>query len=328
MAVKAHWPNCLVQFEDFSNDHCFTLLEKYSQRLLCFNDDIQGTGAVIAAGFLNALKIAALDPREVRVVFFGAGSAGVGVARQITLCLIERFGMTPEECARMFYMVDSKGLLSAARTKTEGFASFKIPYARADVPEGLVDLVDVVKFAKPHALIGLSGKPNAFSDEVLALMGTLNQRPIVFPLSNPTNNMECSAHSAFTLTEGRVIFASGSPQPVVEVGGVSYKPSQGNNMYVFPGLGFGAWLARARLVSDEMLVAASLVLADATSEEALAAGRLYPALDDARAVSAAIAAGVAACAVRTGVARADMAEDLPAFVAASMYVPSYKQINE
>eukprot|EP00922_Rhytidocystis_sp_ex-Travisia-forbesii_P039031 GHVS01058120.1.p1 GENE.GHVS01058120.1~~GHVS01058120.1.p1 ORF type:complete len:609 (-),score=47.91 GHVS01058120.1:171-1997(-) len=331
MSVKKRWPRCLVQFEDFSNDHCFDILDKYSNKMLCFNDDIQGTGAVIAAGFLNAVKALEHHPSDLRVLFLGAGSAGIGVADQIGRALQHVYGMTREQCVKLFYMVDTKGLVYESRG--DSLASFKVPYARKDIHKGSVDLTklsSIIAQVKPHALIGLSGQHGQFTDEILKQMSELNKRPIVFPLSNPTKKAECTAEAAYRVSEGRVLFASGSPFPPVELStGGTLQLSQGNNMYVFPGLGFGAWLGECSLVSNGMLTAATVCLAEQVTKEDLSRGLLYPPLSDVRDVSAKIAAATIQCAQKEGLSTTTLplatGQSLLDFCKASMYKPDYVQ---
>lgn len=328
-AVKDKWPNALVQFEDFSNNHCFELLDTYRNKQLCFNDDIQGTGAVIAAGFLNAIRLAKVPVAECRIVFFGAGAAGIGVADQIARALQHRYGLTMDECRALFYMVDSKGLVTTHRGDV--LQPFKVPYARTDVTESIKDLNEVVAKVRPVALIGLSGQPGAFSPELLHLMGEINLSPIIFPLSNPTVKAECTFQQAYDATAGRVIFASGSPFPSIidPSTAILRKPSQGNNLYTFPGLGYGAWLCQATSVTDEMITTATIALADCTTDEQLSLGSLYPPLDQVRDVSAVIAAQVIECAQKQGIARrSDIPEDRVAFVKQSRYEPAYLDLKD
>mmetsp|Transcript_28012 Transcript_28012/g.54875 ORF Transcript_28012/g.54875 Transcript_28012/m.54875 type:complete len:588 (+) Transcript_28012:180-1943(+) len=321
-AVKEKWPRALLQFEDFSTPHCFELLEKYRKKMLCFNDDIQGTGAVISAGILSALKMVGKNPREHRFVFLGAGSAGIGVADMICALLERRHGMTNEEAKKLFYLVDSKGLVTTHRG--DKLAPYKVPYARTDVTERLTDLTEVCKFVKPTGLIGLSGVGKSFSFELLEYMGEINERPIVFPLSNPTSNSECSADDAFRATKGRCVFASGSPFPDVVYGEKTFRPSQGNNMYIFPGLGFGAWLAAAQEVSDGMICAAAETLSDLVTPVHMSRGELYPGLEKIRDISAHIAASVMKTAWAEGHALAHKPDcDLLAHVKDMMYTPEY-----
>lgn len=335
MAIKDKWPRALLQFEDFSNDHCFDLLEKYRGRMRCFNDDIQGTGAVIAAGFLNAIEMSELHPSQHKIVFLGAGSAGIGVAHLICSVLKRKYDMDVLEARKLFYFVDSKGLVALNR-KSGGIQDFKLPFARNDISDdivnNLVSLEDVVKFVKPTGLVGLSGQGSTFTPTILTSVAMNCSHPIIFPLSNPTSKSECSAEEAFTYTEGRCIFASGSPFSEVTLPGSSeiVRPSQGNNMYIFPGLGFGAWLVRAREVSDNMIDEAAIALAELVTNEEKARREIYPPLENIRNISCHIAARVIRVAFEEGLAEHIPAHvnvrdigDLEAFVKSNMYEPSY-----
>jgi len=325
MAVKSKWPRCLLQFEDFSNNHCFDLLERYRPRLRCFNDDIQGTGAVIAAGFITAAKLTKIPYAEQKIVFLGAGSAGIGVADQIVQVMVKDDpSLTPAAARGRFYFVDSKGLVTAHRGDT--LEKHKVAYARHDLQgvQPLKTLLDVVQHLKPTALIGLSGVGGSFGEAVLKEMGKHCKLPIIFALSNPTSNSECSAEAAYLATEGRCLFASGSPfNPVTMADGKILHPGQGNNMYVFPGLGFGAWLAQAREVSDGMLIAATLTLSSCVTPDDIALGRIYPAIERIREISAKIAAKVIEVAFAEGLACVERPQDVLRYVQEHMYDPVY-----
>eukprot|EP01108_Squamamoeba_japonica_P006662 TRINITY_DN5439_c0_g1_i3.p2 TRINITY_DN5439_c0_g1~~TRINITY_DN5439_c0_g1_i3.p2 ORF type:complete len:397 (-),score=242.52 TRINITY_DN5439_c0_g1_i3:29-1219(-) len=326
-AVYAKWPNVLVQFEDFSNDHCFALLERYRGKYLTFNDDIQGTGAVVAAGLVNAWRAAGVDANDQRFVFLGAGSAGVGVANQIVDILVER-GAEREAAYKQFYFVDSRGLVAHGRG--DKLADHKLNFARSDVSAEqlaqLKTLHDVVEFAKPTALLGLSGQGGAFDEALLRKMGELNERPIIFALSNPTSKAECTAEAAYTATDGRAVFASGSPfDPVTLADGRTLTPGQGNNLYIFPGLGLGASLCAAERVTDGMVAASVAALAATVSDEQLATGAIYPTLSRVREASSCIAKAVIERAVAEGIARMPPAADvdLDKLISDAMYEPVY-----
>lgn len=257
----------------------------------------------------------------------GCGAAAVGVANQICAGLQQIHGMTLAQCRAVFYMVDSKGLVTSHRG--DKLTGFKVPYARSDIKENLTDLAAIVKSIKPTALIGLSGQAGAFSHEVIALMGDINKRPIIFPLSNPTVKSECSFKDAFELTQGRVVFASGSPFDPITANGKTYEPAQGNNLYAFPGLGYGAWLCAAERVTDEMVTAASIALADCVTASELDDGRLYPSLSEVRQVSAIVAARVIECAKQQKVSRRrNMPSDIGAFIKEHSYQPEYLEWSE
>jgi malic enzyme len=324
LAVKAKWPTCLLQFEDFSNNHCFELLDRYRQKLRCFNDDIQGTGAVIASGFITATKVTKIPYHDQRIVFLGAGSAGIGVADQIVAVMCkEDATLTPKLARERFFFVDSKGLV----TKTRGgdaLEKHKIPYARTDMTQELKTLLEVIQHVKPTALIGLSGVGGSFPEPILKEAAKHHPKPIIFALSNPTTKSECSAESAYHATEGRAIFASGSPFPVVKFpDGREIHPGQGNNMYIFPGLGFGAWLAQVKEVTDGMLIAATITLSSCVTPEDLALGRVYPNLERIREISAKIATKVMEVAFEEGMAQIPRPADIHAFVSQNMYQATY-----
>eukprot|EP01126_Amoeba_proteus_P020978 TRINITY_DN2129_c0_g1_i2.p1 TRINITY_DN2129_c0_g1~~TRINITY_DN2129_c0_g1_i2.p1 ORF type:complete len:443 (+),score=103.44 TRINITY_DN2129_c0_g1_i2:467-1795(+) len=325
MAVKDKWPRALVQFEDFSNDHCFNLLARYVDKLRCFNDDIQGTGAVISAGFINAVKLSGVDYNNQRIVFLGAGSAAIGVADQIIEVMIKASGgdeRMRDEAKKRFYFVDSAGLVTTRRGGRQ-LEPHKVSYAREDFTK-IEALLDVIKTVKPTALIGLSGQGGSFTKEILEEMGKFNSRPIIFALSNPTANSECSAAEAYLATDGKAIFASGSPYaPVTLPSGLVLHPGQGNNMYIFPGLGFGAWLCQTKKISNNMIAAAALALAELVSEDNLDQGRIYPPLSKIREISTHVAAEVIEQAKAEGLTDMEMPEDLHAFVRESMWSPSY-----
>lgn len=320
MAVKSKWPECLLQFEDFSNDHCFALLERYRKKMRCFNDDIQGTGAVIAAGFVSAARLAGVPLSKQVILFYGAGSAGVGVAEQIMGVMAAR-GVDPETARKAFYLVDTKGLVT--NNRGDKLQEHKIPWARTDQTEQIKDLVEIVRKFKPTAMIGLSGTPAVFTEAVIKEMAKHVDRPIIFPLSNPTSKAECSAEQAYTWTDGKAIFAAGSPFAPVTLNGKVYTPGQGNNMYIFPGLGMGSFLSRASEVSDEMILTAAETLVDCVTEDMLAKGTIYPPLTMIREISLKIAVRVMEKAKEQGINGIPYPPDLTQFVAQNMWAPAY-----
>jgi len=302
--MKAVFPNLLVQFEDFSTENAFKYLELFRHRYPVFNDDIQGTGGVVLSGFINAARLSSaasgLPLSEHRVVFYGAGSAGVGVARQL-LHFFKLQGLTEEEAKKHIWTVDTKGLITADRKDLQEHKKF---FARDDY-EGppLKSLIDIINYVRPTALLGLSTAYGAFSKEVVHALSALNERPIIFPLSNPVTLSECTFADAIEWSNGTAIFASGSPFPTLEHDGKTYEPGQGNNMYIFPGLGLGSLLAEATTVTGSMVEAASIALADSLTEEEHAAGLVYPRLVRIRQISAEIAANVIKTAIKEGVDR-------------------------
>ena len=317
-AAHEVFPHVLVQFEDFANRNAFRLLNKYRDRFCTFNDDIQGTGAVALAGLYSALRITGGQLPEQTVLFLGAGEAAIGIANLIVAAMVGE-GLSEEEARGRCWLVDSGGLVVQDRA---GLAGHKLPYAHAHAP--LSDFLSAVEALKPTAIIGVSGQHGAFTQPVLAAMARLNEQPIIFALSNPTSKAECTAEQAYSWTEGRAIFASGSPFAPVTLEGKTYVPGQGNNAYIFPGVGLGAIACGARLVTDEMFFAAARALAEQVSESDLARGLIYPPLTEIREVSAGIAVAVAEVAYRRGLAAQPKPADLRAYMEAQMYVPSYQ----
>jgi len=292
-AMKEVFPNLLVQFEDFSTDNAFKYLTRFRQKYRCFNDDIQGTGAVVLSGFLNAAQLASEASgrplADHRILFFGAGSAGIGVAKQL-LSFFRFQGLNDADAAKQIWTVDSKGLITADRP---GLQEHKKFFARTDYQgPPLTKLVDIINYVKPTALFGLSTIRNAFTKEVVDAMATHNTRPIIFPLSNPVSLSEVDYEDAINWTNGRVIFASGSPYKPISRGEKTFEPGQGNNMYIFPGLGLGALLAKASRVTDSMVEHASVALAGSLDADERASGLVYPRLDRIREISAKIALAV------------------------------------
>ena len=317
--VRGRWPHALIQFEDFSNNHAFPLLSRYRERVLCFNDDIQGTGAVTLAGILSALRVTGRPLAAQRVVFQGAGSAARGIADQIVAGMMEQGGLSLEQARRCIWMVDSRGLVN--RERFGSLAEHKRDYAQPGPSPG--GLLEVVAQVRPTVLIGVSGQPGSFSEEIVREMCRHTERPIVFPLSNPTAKAECSAEQAYAWSGGAALFASGSPFAPVTHEGRIFVPGQCNNMYVFPGVGMGAVTCRASAVTDRMFYAAARTLAEQVSDDSLAAGRLYPDLGIIREISAQIAVAVCEVAFEQGVAGIERPDELLQYVMRRMYHPDY-----
>lgn len=294
-AMAEVFPNILVQFEDFSTDHAFHYLERYQNtaKVPVFNDDIQGTGAVVLSGFVNAAKLSSeasgRDLTDHRVLFLGAGSAGVGVAKQV-MSFFTLQGLSEEEAKSRIWFIDSQGMITADRPKLQ---AHKIYFARKDYSgPPLKNLLDIIDYVKPTALVGLSTMRGAFTKEAVEKMAELNPRPIIFPLSNPVSLSECEFKDAIEWTDGKVIFASGSPFLPYTYKGKEYYPGQGNNMYVFPGIGFGGVLSKCKHVTPSMVENASLALAESLTQEERDMGLIYPKLTRVREVSMQIAARV------------------------------------
>ncbi|MEE4217739.1 MAG: NAD-dependent malic enzyme [Xanthomonadales bacterium] len=319
-AAKARWPNVLIQWEDFTNDKAFPLLNRYRDEVLCFNDDIQGTGAVALSGLLAAMRHLEGRLSDQRIVFFGAGSASVGIADMICAGIADEHNMTTEEARKLVWMVDSRGLVSNRR---EGeLQEHKLPYAREDAPAAT--LLDVVKRIKPTIIIGASGQPQTFNEAVIREMHRHCDRPIIFALSNPTSKSECTAEQAYEWTAGHAIFASGSPFRRVRLEGRIFIPGQGNNMFIFPGVGLGAIACGAETITDEMFFTAAKTLANMVTDEELAAGTLYPDLRKIRQISLSIATSICRLAWDNGIARYDQPDDIRTHVRRCMWNPKYR----
>jgi malate dehydrogenase (oxaloacetate-decarboxylating)(NADP+) len=316
-AARTAFPGVLIQFEDFANHSAFRLLHKYRSDACVFNDDIQGTAAVALAGLFSALRINGGKLREQRVLFLGAGEAATGIADLIVSAMMAE-GLTEAEAVRRNWLVDSKGLVVKGRP---GLGGHKLRFAHDQEP--VDDFLTAINALKPTAIIGVAAVGGAFTPDVLQTMATLNDRPIVFALSNPTSKAECTAEQAYRQTQGRALFACGSPYEPVQLNGRTFVPRQGNNSYIFPGVGLGVIASGARLVTDEMFMAAAHTLAQSVTEADIAQGSLYPALPRLREVSAQIAAAVADVAYQRGLANGPPPNDLIGYVQSHMYDPHY-----
>ena len=311
------FPGIVVQFEDFANHNAFRLLAKYRDRVCSFNDDIQGTASVTVAGIFSALRVTKKKMSEQTFLCLGAGEAATGISDLLVAAMVAE-GVDEKAARRRCWMVDSKGLVVASRT---GLAAHKLAYAHDHPP--VPDFLSAVKALKPTAIIGVGATPGLFTREVIEEMSRLNERPIVFALSNPTSKSECTAAQAYEFSGGRALFASGSPFDPVEFGGRRHVPRQGNNSYIFPGVGLGVVTVRATRVTDEMFMEAARTLASCVSEADLAQGSLYPPLNRVRDVSAKIATAVAEVAFRDGYAEIERPDDLLGYVRSQMYEPAY-----
>ncbi|XP_006654124.1 NADP-dependent malic enzyme, chloroplastic-like [Oryza brachyantha] len=321
-AVKQNYgEKVLIQFEDFANHNAFDLLAKYSKSHLVFNDDIQGTASVVLAGLIAALKVVGGTLADHTYLFLGAGEAGTGIAELIALEMSKQTEIPIEECRKKVWLVDSRGLIVESRK--ESLQHFKQPWAHEHEP--VKTLLEAVQDLKPTVLIGTSGVGKTFTKEVVEAMATFNERPVIFALSNPTSHSECTAEEAYTWTQGRAVFASGSPFDAVEYEGKTHVPGQSNNAYIFPGFGLGVVISGAIRVHDDMLLAASRALAEQVSEDNFARGLIFPPFTNIRKISAHIAAKVAAKAYDLGLAsRLPRPDDLVKYAESCMYTPAYR----
>jgi malate dehydrogenase (oxaloacetate-decarboxylating)(NADP+) len=317
--VQEIFPKACIQLEDFGNTNAFRLLHHYRDRVCTFDDDIQGTAGVTLAGLYAALRITGNKLADQKFLFLGAGEAGIGIGDLIVTGLMAE-GMSEAEARLRCWFVDSKGLVVKSRAD---LVEHKLPYAHDHVP--LTDFLAAVESLKPTALLGVSGKPRTFTKPVVEAMARLNRRPILFALSNPTSKSECTAEEAYTWSEGRAIFASGSPFPPVTYKSKAFVPGQGNNAYIFPGVGLGVIASEAIRVTDEMFFVAAKTLADLVTEDDLSQGRIYPSLTRIREVSAIIATAVSDVAFRRGLTAMTRPADLAGYVKKQMYEPTYGQ---
>ncbi|XP_053155694.1 NAD-dependent malic enzyme, mitochondrial isoform X2 [Hemicordylus capensis] len=288
--VDRYGQNTLIQFEDFGNHNAFRFLRKYREKYCTFNDDIQGTASVALAGLLAAEKVTGKPITEHRILFLGAGEAALGIANLIVMAMVES-GLSEEAAYKKIWMFDKFGLL--VEDRDQKVDANQEPFTHP-APKQVPDtFLDAVKVLQPSAIIGVAGAGRLFTHDVIKTMGSINERPVIFALSNPTMKAECTAEEAYTLTEGSCLFASGSPfEPVTLSDGRSFKPGQGNNAYIFPGVALAVVLSGVRHISDKVFLEAAKTLTEQLTEEDLAQGRLYPALSNIREVSINIAVKV------------------------------------
>jgi malic enzyme len=324
-AVKLRFPKALLQWEDFKQWNAFRLLERYRKELPSFNDDIQGTAAVAVAGIFAAARGALRPLRDERVVIAGAGAAGVGIARLIRKAL-EREGVTGEALAGSVALMDSKGLVVAAEDEYRRDLAWPLELASGRGLRPGSSLLEVVRALKPTVLVGVSGVPGLFNEEIVRTMAAQVERPAVFPLSNPTSSSEARPVDLLTWTDGRALVATGSPFEPVEVGGRRVRIGQGNNVFIFPGVGLGVLVSEAREVTDGMFAAAADTLAAQLRAEDLEAGSLFPRIAELRRITARVAEAVVCQSVSDGVARNPPADAAEA-VAAAMWDPAYPAID-
>ena len=326
-AVRKTWPRAVIQWEDLSKDVAFTVLERYRNKLPSFNDDIQGTGAVALAGLLSACRSIGESLKDQRIIVYGAGAGGIGVAWAITQGLMHE-GLSREQARARVFVLDSKGLLVQERL----MESYKEPYAQPrDNLQGwrtsteFPSLLDTIENTQATMLLGLCGQAGAFNHPVVTAMSQNTNRPVIFPLSNPTSSCEALPEDILEWSEGRAIVATGSPFPEVDRDGQVYPIGQGNNAFIFPGLGFGAILAECRTITDDMVLEAAYALAEYTAAHHLEAGRIYPPVGELQEVSIRVGTRVIKQALQEGVAdKTDLAgRDLDAYLRSRFWHPRY-----
>ena len=330
-AIKEVFPDALLQWEDFKKANAFRLLDRYQARLLSFNDDIQGTAGIALAGIVAASRITGVPMEQQRIVMLGAGAAGIGIVR-ILRAELERIGMSGDALIRAIAVLDSRGLLVEGRGIDERYKqAMAWPAALAREagldPEGQNDLLRCVEVLKPTVLIGTSGQPNVFTEEVVRAMAAGVDRPAIFPFSNPNSKAEAHPDDLTKWTDGRALIASGSPFDPVHYGGRTFPVSQGNNVYVFPGVGLGALASRATRVEDSMFAVAAHAIASEVSDEGKAAGELYPPISALRRIARSVALAVAEHAVALGAAPAADRAALEKAIDDLMWEPRYPKVR-
>lgn len=330
-AVRRVFPHALLQWEDFLKANALTQLKRFRDQLTTFNDDIQGTAAVVLAGIYCGLRLTGQSIRDQRLLFAGAGASAQGIADLFVASLVEG-GLPVHEARRRIWTVDTKGLVTRDRS---GLEDFKAAYAR-DVDEvatwkcadrSRITLEEAIANAKPTILIGVSATPGTFTEHGVKLMAGINERPMILPLSNPTSKSECTAEEAIRWSDGRAIVASGSPFDPVQYNSRTYRVGQCNNAFIFPGVGLGVCVASARRVSDGMFLDAAKALAEHVTPEDLAESAVYPQLTRIRQCSHAVACAVVKRAVAEGHADAEVLVGLEQTVQRAMWFPDYLPIR-
>ncbi len=315
-AVQEKYPNALIQFEDFLTPNAYALLNIYKEKVRCFNDDIQGTAAVALAGLYAATRIIKVHFSDLRIMFLGAGSAATGIADLLVLALVKE-GMTKQEALKRLWFVDINGLVVQSR---KDLMPHNLPYAHQ---QEHLSFIESIKSIKPHVLIGATGAFGAFTKEVIEVMSDVNERPVIFALSNPTSKAECTAYQAYKWSQEKAVFASGSPFDTVKLNNKEFHPGQGNNAYVFPGMGLGVIIANAAIIPNELFLTAAKTLAELVSDKNLEDGALYPPLNEIRAISLEIALAVAEKAYELGIAKNKKPKNLRQTIKDYMYNPNY-----
>jgi len=320
-AVEDEFPNCCIQFEDWAGADAVRLLARYRDRVCCFNDDIQGTAAVALAGIMGALRITGGKLSEKTFLFLGAGSAATGIADLLTQSMMLD-GTPADEARARLWLFDVNGLIESTRTDLTGFQT---PYAHTHTP--CKDFVDAIESLKPAAIIGVSTVAGAFNQRVIETMARINDRPIIFPYSNPTSHSECTAEEAYRWSKGRAIFASGSPFPPVQLDGKTYVPGQGNNVYIFPAIGLAIFATRANRVTDEMFITAARAVAEQVTQADLDIGLIYPPQSSILGTELHAAERVAEVIFARGLARMPQPRDIAQFIRSQTYKPVYRPVR-
>jgi malate dehydrogenase (oxaloacetate-decarboxylating)(NADP+) len=318
-AVQDRYPRCCIQWEDFANLNAVPILARYRDKICTFNDDIQGTAGVALAGIFAALRLTGQTLADQRFLFLGAGSAATGIAELISLAMA-REGVDLAAARLRNALFDINGLVVTSRTD---LAAFQRPFAQERAP--VSTFVAAVEALRPTGIIGVSTVPKLFTHEVIQAMARINQRPIIFPYSNPTSRSECTAEEAYRWSDGRAVFASGSPFPPVEIAGRRFVPGQGNNVYIFPAMGMAVFATEATRVTEDMFIVAAQAVAEQVTEEDLAMGLIYPPQSHILDASLHVAERIAACIFEQGLARVQTPDDIGALVRSRVFRPVYSE---
>jgi malate dehydrogenase (oxaloacetate-decarboxylating)(NADP+) len=316
-AVQEVFPGCCIHFEDWKGTDAIRLLAEYRDKVLCYNDDIQGTASVTLAGLITALQI--LDARltDQRILFLGAGSAGIGIANLLASAMQQQ-GLTKEDAAARISLFDINGLIEPSR---KDLSASQQVYAHQHAPSK--DLVATIESLKPTVLIGVSTTGGAFNQRVVETISRLNERPIIFALSNPTDKAECTAEQAYTWSKGKALYAAGVQFPDVKVAGQTFHPGQANNFYIFPAVGLAVYATRAKRITDEVFIVAAQASADQVTEEQRSHGMLFPSQADILEVEVAIATRTAKYIFDNGLATVERPTDIRSWIEGQLYNPQY-----
>lgn len=314
------FPGVCIHFEDWKGTDAMRLLARYRDKVLCYNDDIQGTAAIAVAGLTTALQIKNETFADQRVLFLGAGSAGIGIASMIVSAMVEA-GLGEAEARERIVLIDVNGLIETSRTDLN---EWQKPFAHEAKPTK--DLLEVVRTFKPTILIGVSTIGGAFTEEVVREMAKLNERPVIFPLSNPTNKAECTAEQAYTWTKGKALYAAGVQFPDFEYQGKSYHPGQANNFYIFPAIGLAVYATRPARITDDMFITAAAATADQVGPSAREHGMLFPLQANILETEVTTATRVAEHIFDSGQATVERPENIRAWIEGLLYKPVYKEL--
>ncbi len=321
-AVVEVFPGALLQFEDFATDNAIALLDRYRNETCTFNDDIQGTAGVTLAGLMAALRVTGGKLAEQTLLFVGAGSANIGIGELVAGAIADQ-GMALAEARRRCWFMDRKGLIVKGRDRLKPYS---LPFAHEHDP--MTGIANVIDSLQPTVIIGATGQHGIFDRAVIEAMARANDRPVVFALSNPTSRSEATAQEVYEWSEGRAVFASGSPFEPVTVQGKTLVPGQSNNVYILPGIGLGVTACRIRRITDEMFRAAAQAVAEMVTEESLDQGHLFPELEQIRDVSLEIGIAISRLAFDQDLAGIDEPGDLREYIAERMYKPTYESMGE